>query len=69
MLVVLFCQLYEEALAENEKLKACLQDSKQDLVKFRLQLDKVTQVSPHPKTLKANFESLKVQQLFHINFY
>ncbi|XP_046725933.1 protein phosphatase 1 regulatory subunit 12A isoform X2 [Silurus meridionalis] len=37
-------KLYAEALAENKKLKACLVESKQDLARLRLQLDKVTQV-------------------------
>ncbi|KAM8863511.1 protein phosphatase 1 regulatory subunit 12B-like isoform 2-T2 [Spinachia spinachia] len=36
-------KMYAEALHENEKLKSRLQDSKQELVKIRSQLDKVTQ--------------------------
>ncbi|XP_072512576.1 protein phosphatase 1 regulatory subunit 12B isoform X3 [Salminus brasiliensis] len=36
-------KLYEDALAENEKLKTRLEDSKQELAKIRSQLDKVTQ--------------------------
>lgn len=36
--------MYAEALQENERLKSRLQDSKQELVKIRSQLDKVTQV-------------------------
>lgn len=37
-------QMYAEALHENERLKSRLQDSKQELVKIRSQLEKVTQV-------------------------
>ncbi|KAF3860744.1 hypothetical protein F7725_000999 [Dissostichus mawsoni] len=36
-------KMYAEALHENDKLKSRLQDSKQELVKIRSQLDKVTQ--------------------------
>lgn len=36
-------KMYEDALHENEKLKSRLQDSKQELVKIRAQLGKVTQ--------------------------
>ncbi|KAI2649948.1 Protein phosphatase 1 regulatory subunit 12A [Labeo rohita] len=36
-------KLYEDALAENEKLKSRLDDSKQELTKIRLQLDRVAQ--------------------------
>ncbi|XP_061591442.1 protein phosphatase 1 regulatory subunit 12A-like isoform X1 [Cololabis saira] len=36
-------KMYAEALQENERLKSRLQDSKQELVKIRSQLDKVTQ--------------------------
>ncbi|XP_037629024.1 protein phosphatase 1 regulatory subunit 12A-like isoform X7 [Sebastes umbrosus] len=36
-------RMYAEALHENEKLKSRLQDSKQELVKIRSQLEKVTQ--------------------------
>lgn len=36
--------MYEDALAENDKLKSRLDDSKQELTKIRTQLDKVTQV-------------------------
>ncbi|KAA8590790.1 hypothetical protein FQN60_001733 [Etheostoma spectabile] len=36
-------KMYAEALHENEKLKSRLQDSKQELVKIRSQLEKVTQ--------------------------
>ncbi|KAM9445820.1 protein phosphatase 1 regulatory subunit 12A isoform 2-T2 [Clarias gariepinus] len=55
-------KLYEEALAENEKLKACLEDSKQDLDKFRLKLDKITQ-KPDRISEKCNlFESDKMEK-------
>uniref|UniRef100_A0A3B4X2T4 Protein phosphatase 1 regulatory subunit 12B-like n=2 Tax=Seriola lalandi dorsalis TaxID=1841481 RepID=A0A3B4X2T4_SERLL len=36
-------KMYAEALHENERLKSRLQDSKQELVKIRSQLGKVTQ--------------------------
>ncbi|XP_051735134.1 protein phosphatase 1 regulatory subunit 12B isoform X5 [Ctenopharyngodon idella] len=36
-------KLYEDALAENEKLKSRLDDSKQELTKIRSQLDRVAQ--------------------------
>lgn len=36
--------MYTEALQENERLKSRLQDSKQELVKIRSQLEKVAQV-------------------------
>ncbi|XP_034551450.1 protein phosphatase 1 regulatory subunit 12A-like isoform X2 [Notolabrus celidotus] len=36
-------KMYAEALHENERLKSRLQDSKQELIKIRSQLDKVTQ--------------------------
>ncbi|XP_034028787.1 protein phosphatase 1 regulatory subunit 12B isoform X3 [Thalassophryne amazonica] len=36
-------KMYEEALHENEKLKSRLQDSKQELVNIRSQLEKVAQ--------------------------
>ncbi|KAM4570578.1 protein phosphatase 1 regulatory subunit 12B isoform 1-T1 [Fundulus diaphanus] len=36
-------KMYTEALQENEKLKSRLQDSKQELVKIRSQLEKVAQ--------------------------
>ncbi|XP_026883974.1 protein phosphatase 1 regulatory subunit 12B isoform X2 [Electrophorus electricus] len=50
-------KLYEDALAENEKLKARLEDSKQELTKIRLQLDSVTQkqdrISERPSVLES----------------
>ncbi|XP_067381848.1 protein phosphatase 1 regulatory subunit 12B isoform X2 [Channa argus] len=36
-------KMYSEALRENERLKSRLQDSKQELIKIRSQLEKVTQ--------------------------
>ncbi|MED6238675.1 hypothetical protein ATANTOWER_027309 [Ataeniobius toweri] len=36
-------EMYTEALQENERLKSRLQDSKQELVKIRSQLEKVAQ--------------------------
>uniref|UniRef100_A0A8C9VD12 Protein phosphatase 1, regulatory subunit 12B n=1 Tax=Scleropages formosus TaxID=113540 RepID=A0A8C9VD12_SCLFO len=41
-------KMYEDALAENEKLKSRLEDSKQELAKIRMQLEKVTQVPSSP---------------------
>ncbi|XP_061114111.1 protein phosphatase 1 regulatory subunit 12B isoform X8 [Conger conger] len=38
-----FKKMYEDALAENEKLKSRLEDSKQELASIRTQLEKVTQ--------------------------
>ncbi|XP_076840057.1 protein phosphatase 1 regulatory subunit 12B-like isoform X2 [Brachyhypopomus gauderio] len=50
-------KLYEDALAENEKLKARLEDSKQELTKIRSQLDSVTQkqdrISEKPSVLES----------------
>ncbi|XP_008277184.1 protein phosphatase 1 regulatory subunit 12A-like isoform X1 [Stegastes partitus] len=43
-------KMYAEALHENERLKSRLHDSKQELVKIRSQLEKVTQVPPQQKT-------------------
>lgn len=40
-------KMYAEALHENERLKSRLHDSKQELVKIRAQLEKVTQVQRH----------------------
>ncbi|XP_064154974.1 protein phosphatase 1 regulatory subunit 12B isoform X10 [Anguilla rostrata] len=38
-----FKKMYEDALAENEKLKSRLEDSRQELASIRTQLEKVTQ--------------------------
>lgn len=38
-------QLYEQILAENEKLKAQLRDTELELADLKLQLEKATQVS------------------------
>lgn len=38
-------QLYEQILAENEKLKAQLRDTELELSDLKLQLEKATQVS------------------------
>lgn len=40
----IFLQLYEQILAENEKLKAQLRDTDQELADLKLQLEKATQV-------------------------
>lgn len=42
--VIVHCQMYAEALHENERLKSRLQDSKKELDKVRSQLERVTQV-------------------------
>ncbi|XP_058265544.1 protein phosphatase 1 regulatory subunit 12A isoform X3 [Hemibagrus wyckioides] len=55
-------KLYEEALAENEKLKACLEDSKQDLAKLRLQLDKITQKQDRISERSSVSESEKMEK-------
>lgn len=39
-----FAQLYEQILAENEKLKAQLRDTDLELADLKLQLEKATQV-------------------------
>lgn len=41
-------QLYEQILAENEKLKAQLRDTDLELADLKLQLEKATQVRPPP---------------------
>lgn len=40
----IFSQLYEQILAENEKLKAQLHDTNMELTDLKLQLEKTTQV-------------------------
>lgn len=42
--VCCFAQLYEQILAENEKLKAQLRDTDLELADLKLQLEKATQV-------------------------
>lgn len=44
---IIFLQLYEQILAENEKLKAQLRDTDLELADLKLQLEKATQVSLH----------------------
>lgn len=44
--VRLVFQLYEQILAENEKLKAQLRDTDLELGDLKLQLEKATQVNP-----------------------
>uniref|UniRef100_A0A4W4FH30 cGMP-dependent protein kinase interacting domain-containing protein n=1 Tax=Electrophorus electricus TaxID=8005 RepID=A0A4W4FH30_ELEEL len=56
-------KLYEDALAENEKLKARLEDSKQELTKIRLQLDSVTQVrAPSSRQEKFGLEKQALEK-------
>uniref|UniRef100_A0A4W4FHL9 cGMP-dependent protein kinase interacting domain-containing protein n=1 Tax=Electrophorus electricus TaxID=8005 RepID=A0A4W4FHL9_ELEEL len=56
-------RLYEDALAENEKLKARLEDSKQELTKIRLQLDSVTQVrAPSSRQEKFGLEKQALEK-------
>lgn len=43
-------QLYEQILAENEKLKAQLRDTDLELADLKLQLEKATQVCLPPKS-------------------
>ncbi|XP_037539783.1 protein phosphatase 1 regulatory subunit 12B [Nematolebias whitei] len=50
---------YAEALHENERLKSRLQDSKQELVKIRSQLEKVTQRQDRMSERSAILESEK----------
>ncbi|KAK9953954.1 hypothetical protein ABG768_016066 [Culter alburnus] len=52
-------KLYEDALAENEKLKSRLDDSKQELTKIRSQLDRVTQRQDRISERSTVFESEK----------
>ncbi|KAK1802010.1 hypothetical protein P4O66_022244 [Electrophorus voltai] len=61
-------KLYEDALAENEKLKARLEDSKQELTKIRLQLDSVTQEKQAlEKRVSDMEEELKASIFLHIS--
>lgn len=46
-----FSQLYEEILAENEKLKAQLHDTNMELTDLKLQLEKTTQVCMKQKSM------------------
>ncbi|XP_017264982.1 protein phosphatase 1 regulatory subunit 12B isoform X2 [Kryptolebias marmoratus] len=52
-------KMYTEALHENERLKSRLQDSKQELVKIRSQLEKVTQRQDRMSERSAVLESEK----------
>ncbi|KAK2885869.1 hypothetical protein Q8A67_016706 [Cirrhinus molitorella] len=52
-------KLYEDALAENEKLKSRLEDSKQELTKIRSQLDRVAQKQDRISERSTVFESEK----------
>lgn len=47
----MFPQLYEQILAENEKLKAQLRDTDLELADLKLQLEKATQVLLLPRRL------------------
>ncbi|XP_060749662.1 protein phosphatase 1 regulatory subunit 12B isoform X1 [Tachysurus vachellii] len=55
-------KLYEEAQGENERLKTSLEDSKQDLAKFRLQLDKVTEKQERTSQGPTVFDSEKMEK-------
>lgn len=44
-------QLYEQILAENEKLKAQLRDTELELSDLKLQLEKATQVRSCPECI------------------
>nr|XP_015197712.1 PREDICTED: protein phosphatase 1 regulatory subunit 12B-like isoform X7 [Lepisosteus oculatus] len=52
-------KMYEDALAENEKLKSKLEDSKKELAKIRTQLDKVTQKQDSMSEKSTVFETEK----------
>ncbi|XP_035596305.1 protein phosphatase 1 regulatory subunit 12B-like isoform X5 [Oncorhynchus keta] len=52
-------KMYEDALAENDKLKSRLDDSKQELTKIRTQLDKVTQKQDRVSERSTILESEK----------
>ncbi|XP_064876858.1 protein phosphatase 1 regulatory subunit 12B-like isoform X1 [Oncorhynchus nerka] len=52
-------KMYEDALAENDKLKSRLDDSKQELTKIRTQLDKVTQKQDRVSERSTVLESEK----------
>ncbi|XP_055366177.1 protein phosphatase 1 regulatory subunit 12B [Betta splendens] len=52
-------KMYTDALHENERLKSRLQDSKQELVKIRCQLEKVTQRHNRISDRSAVLESEK----------
>ncbi|KAG1941939.1 protein phosphatase 1 regulatory subunit 12B [Pimephales promelas] len=52
-------KLYEDALAENEKLKSRLDDSKLELTKIRSQLDRVAQKQDRISERSTVFESEK----------
>lgn len=58
LLLFIIYQMYAEALHENERLKSRLQDSKQELVKIRSQLEKVTQV--HKLSFQLSFHCLTI---------
>lgn len=47
----IFSQLYEQILAENEKLKAQLHDTNMELTDLKLQLEKTTQVCQKQKSM------------------
>lgn len=50
-LMNIFSQLYEQILAENEKLKAQLHDTNMELTDLKLQLEKTTQVCMKQKSM------------------
>ncbi|XP_012676302.1 protein phosphatase 1 regulatory subunit 12B-like isoform X1 [Clupea harengus] len=56
-------KLYEDALSENDKLKSRLADSKQELVKIRNQLQKVTQKQDRISERSGVYESEKREKL------
>lgn len=55
-------KMYEDALHENERLKSRLQDSKQELVKLRSQLEKVTQKHDRMSERSTALESEKKEK-------
>lgn len=57
-------QLYEQILAENEKLKAQLRDTDLELSDLKLQLEKATQVWPPPSPLDPMAPPLQTLPLY-----
>ncbi|XP_055251292.1 protein phosphatase 1 regulatory subunit 12A isoform X9 [Moschus berezovskii] len=56
-----FKKLYEQILAENEKLKAQLHDTNMELTDLKLQLEKATQIVAHQAPLFTRFSRQEYQ--------
>lgn len=63
---MIFVQLYEQILAENEKLKAQLRDTDLELADLKLQLEKATQVSLHYLLKKKLFAIIFFSYMRHL---